>query len=238
MARSSRLAVAAAFAAALAACNLVAGLGSFHDVDCEPCDAGLDTGTGADVAAPFDATLDAQMGSASLEAGAFDADAFAPDAHDASTFETGAPDTGARDAAPSVDYRWARWVMPNGADSGLPNPASYRLVTSIDGGVLDNKTHLLWGTSQLASSFEAAAADCPPPWRVPTRIELVSILDTSGSPTLVNPVFSTVQQAAYWTSSGADAGAPWTVNFGAGAISTFPGSAVLCVQTTNDGGVP
>ena len=141
------------------------------------------------------------------------------------------------EGGPSIDYRWARWIMPNGAEAGLPNAASYAFV---DAGVHDGITGLTWGNSQNDS-----AGGCIYPWRLPTRIELVSILDTSRSPVLVNPVFTSsqasaaqasVQPTAYWTSSVTPDGRRWTVNFSQGTVAPFTnGAAVICVQSSDAG---
>jgi predicted small secreted protein len=220
-----QLAFVALGCAALAACNAIAGLGEFQDVPCEPCsEAGslaYDSGPPpGDVFVPDDGTSDA-----------------GPDAADATVADTGfdapiiddvgpviVPDTGV-----PIDYRWARWTMPNGAEAGLPNPASYTPVAGSDGGLFDNVTKLTWGSAQTAITDAGAA--CTYPFRLPTRIELVSILDTSQSPVLVNPAFTTMRAAVYWTSSVTPDGTPWTVDFGEGYVEpSTTATDVICVQ--------
>ncbi len=82
--------------------------------------------------------------------------------------------------------------MPNPASSGLPNAASYTDLGN--GAVRDNITCLVWekspGTSQvdgatnlahcasLASSSYAGFSD----WRIPTRVEMASIVDFTRNP--------------------------------------------------------
>jgi len=223
MARFERLALAAIGCAAVAACNAIAGLGEFQDVPCEPCqEAGGSFDSGPP---PDDVVVPVETGAidASVDA---DADATTVDTGiDAPTDDVGPvvpPDTGT-----SIDYTWALWVMPNGADAGLPTPASY--VAGTDGGVHDVWTHLTWGNAQTGVTDAGAA--CAYPFRLPTRIELVSILDTSQSPVLVNPAFTTMQAAVYWTSSVTPDGTPWTVDFGGGYVEPSTSAmGVICVQ--------
>ena len=96
-------------------------------------------------------------------------------------------------AAP--EHRFANWPMPHPPGTGFPNPFSYD--TSQEGVVLDEVTGLMWmkvvQSSQPLSHDEAAAycgalstgGYCD--WRLPTRIELVSILDH----TRVRPAYDT-----------------------------------------------
>jgi hypothetical protein len=239
MARIERLALLACGAAAVVACNLIAGIDQFHDVPCEPCEAGsvleggpIDDGS---VDAPIgdggiDATIDAGD-AADADATAVDA-ADAADAADATDAGSDGSDADATLPEASVDYTWARWLMPNGAEAGLPNPARYAPAPGIDGGVLDLVTGLTWANAQNVNSALAAVAACPPPFRVPTRIELVTILDTSQSSVLVNPAFTQVQAGTYWTSSRTLEDASWTIDFRYGYVrTTMNGTAVICVQS-------
>lgn len=247
MARSERLVLAASFGAAIVACNVIAGIDQFHDVPCAPCDeAGgsleassfpgdspgdvpspEDAGGGAD-ATDADAGDDAADADATLDAGT-DADA------DAEGGSFASPEA-------SVDHRWPLWRMPNAAGSGLPNEAGYAPVAATDGGVLDLITGLAWESAPFPTKTRGGALSaCVYPARLPTRIELVSILDTSQPVVLVNPAFTAVKAAGaaiYWTSSTAPDGSLWTVDFGTGIVAPADdGNAVLCVQA-GDGGVP
>ena len=233
MARFERVAVAALGFCAAAACNSIAGLGQFQDVPCEPCDTGL----------PFDGAADGPIpeGAAPLEAAV---DTGTDDVADVAV-DTGidAADTGpggftSSEGGSSVDFRWPLWRMPNGAEAGLPNPASYALVPGTDAGEFDNITKLSWGNAQTGiSQIATATSACGPPWRLPTRIELVSILDTSRSPVLVNPVFTSIQRFPYWTSSVTPTGTPWTVDFNSGTVApTGAGEAVICIYVGDDAG--
>ena len=130
--------------------------------------------------------------------------------------------------------------MPNPASTGLPTPASYTV--NADDTVTDNVTTLTWERTVRAviyppapsghasvplnaySQLEAArhCADLGPGWRLPTRLELVSLVDFT-----VNEPGPTIDQAAfpdtpvdfpYWTSS-PDLGysTAWSVDFSKGA---------------------
>jgi len=128
------------------------------------------------------------------------------------------------------------FVMPNPVASGLPHPASYD--TSAAGVVSDKVTGLMWERSVnptpcsgSATCVQGAAADyCNAnrtgghaDWRLPTVLELVSILDfTIGSP---GPMIDTVAFPAtpaenFWTSmqfsGGGGAPTGWLVRFGSG----------------------
>jgi hypothetical protein len=228
-----RIALAAVCFAFGTACNAIVGLNGFHDVACGPCE----EGGSSDGAFPDDAPV-------------FDA----PEDSSADAFEGAPPEAGADaaeggsgfhppEAGTSVDLRWPRWIMPNGgpSDSGLPNPASYEIVTSSEGGVIDAVTSLNWGNVTTGvTSIGAATSACALPWRLPTRIELVSILDTSGaadSGVLVNAAFSTMQPLRFWTSSSTPNGVSWTVDFGAGTVAPSPtASAVICIYVGGDAG--
>ena len=83
---------------------------------------------------------------------------------------------------------WACWRMPNPVGSGLPNEASY--TDNGDGTVRDNVTGLAWQRRAPTGTFtwDQALAYCSgltlggyDDWRVPTRIELTSIVDFTRS---------------------------------------------------------
>ena len=235
MGRSERYALAATLCLSVGACNAIAGLGDFQEVPCEPCaDGAANDGNGGsaeDVGPLPEGAADAVV-DASLDApGTIDspADGLA-DVVDAG--ETGSLPQSDAEAGVSIDRRWARWIMPNpdvdgDGGSALPNQASY--VAETEGTVTDGITTLVWTRVPLgAATFIAASTACMTPWRVPTRIELVTLLDTSRSPT-VNPVFD-VGSVTLWTSSVTPDGRSWTIDFGSGAVVPSVGSAVLCVQ--------
>jgi hypothetical protein len=217
-------------------------LNGFHQVPCDVCGDGGDGSTsaafGQDTGAPeaalpdaaHDAAVDATLNDAGTDAS-----------------EEGGSGFHASEAGSSVDLRWPRWRMPNGGgpEAGLPNPATYTLIPGTDGGVRDGITGLSWGnlTTGVYSLAQAQGA-CGAPWRLPTRIELVSILDTSNpadSGVLVNAAFAQMPPARVWTSSVTPGGAWWTVDFSGGSVSassTVEASAAICIYVGGDAGAP
>jgi hypothetical protein len=234
MARSERVALVVfllASGAAAAACDSIAGIGDFHEVACEPCeDAGLDSSPGPIVDDASDASQDAGI-DATVDA----ADAAVDTGTDASDDGNGYTPS---EAGPSVDFRWARWIMPNVAITSDAATPSYSARS--DGGAKDLVTGLQWGNMTTGvTSIASATTACAPPWRLPTRIELVSILDTSQTgAVLANPQFSTLQAVRYWTSSVTPAGRSWVVDFGVGTITaSVSGQATFCIYVGDaDGG--
>jgi hypothetical protein len=108
-----------------------------------------------------------------------------------------------------------RFPIPNPAGSGLPNPATY--TDNKDGTITDDVTGLLWEQTDFTynagcptgyCSNAAAAAHCATVgsgWRLPTRLELVTLVDfTIAPPALtMSTLFSagTNNGAPYWTST-------------------------------------
>jgi Protein of unknown function (DUF1566) len=117
--------------------------------------------------------------------------------------------------AVGIPYSYACWPMPNPASAGLPNPASYTVQG--DGTVKDNVTGLIWqqavATTQ-AFTWADAITYCQGltlagrTWRLPTRIELLSIVDfTRTSPAIDTTAFPGTPGGKYnWTAS------PWVVS--------------------------
>jgi hypothetical protein len=121
-------------------------------------------------------------------------------------------DSGSDGAGASVSGPdWANWPMPNPADSGFPNPASYD--TSVSGVVRDQVTGLTWQQSDVASnaaSIGEAASYCAAlrlagydDWRLPSRVEVWSIVDFMSSNPALDPAFSTI-------ADGSNSVYPWT----------------------------
>lgn len=218
------IAVGSALVGFVAACNLIAGFDAYRDCKTLSCpDAAGDTG---------------------------DVDAGGQDASDAAP----PPDAFSFDG-PSVGTSWATGIMPNpvydAAVTALPvgslhfepgyTPSTY------DGGAVltDPVTQLSWllDVQSTASGGEPAAeAFCKAQgagWRVPTRIELLTLLDfTQPSSPYDPPQFnSSLASHTIWTIS-PDRNDPsrfWVVNFGGGTASTQPSSSdgyALCVSGT------
>jgi hypothetical protein len=132
----------------------------------------------------------------------------------ASTGSGGASVAGCTPAS-GLEYSYACWPMPNPSSSGLPNPSSYTDLK--DGTVQDNVTGLIWQQTVAASQaydWETAKTYCSTltlagrVWHLPTRIELLSIVDfTRTSPAIDTKAFPGTPGGKYtWTSS------PWVVS--------------------------
>ncbi|HTB56577.1 MAG TPA: DUF1566 domain-containing protein [Polyangia bacterium] len=159
---------------------------------------------------------------------------------------------------PPSEYIYARWPMPNPASSGLPNPASY--TDNGDGTVTDDVTKLVWQkavTSSQAYSWCDAINYCAAltlagrTWRLPTRIELLSLVDfTRTGPAINTTAFPSVPGGKYhWTSSpwvvSQIATKPqdsWIVNFSEGLTSNAGDRTAAeyarCVSAPDEGALP
>lgn len=125
-----------------------------------------------------------------------------------------------------ADANWAEWPMPNSpSDAGTPNQQSY--TNNGDGTVTDNVSKLMWqqAVSTTTYSWDDARSYCSgqviggfKDWRVPSLVELVSIMDLSLSPPFINGVFfpSTPSDYLYWTNTQSSYGdtAGWSIDFG------------------------
>jgi hypothetical protein len=114
--------------------------------------------------------------------------------------------------------------MPNPPGTGLANPASYTDLG--DGTVLDNVTGLVWqrdvpsvnlywnDASKYCSSLKLSGCG----WRLPTRIELVSLLDftkPSPGPAIDTNAFPGAPNDCFWSSSAYHGSSSrWVVGFG------------------------
>jgi hypothetical protein len=130
--------------------------------------------------------------------------------------------------AACLDPTWAEWPMPNDqvdVTAGAPNLESY--TDNGDGTVTDNVTGLMWQqvVSTTTYNWAQALAYCPKltlaghsDWRLPSRIELVSIVDlgvTSGVP--INATYFPSTPVGWFWSSSPWAGSSryaWGVGFG------------------------
>jgi hypothetical protein len=135
--------------------------------------------------------------------------------------------------APAPTFGWAQWPMP---ETGWYN---------VGGGVVvDNVTGLVWQGQVSSETFRwnEAKAYCAnlkhgglTGWRLPSRIELISIMDYGQvMPTIDQDAFPGTP-ARYWTSSPyhSDPDYAWTVDFGLGYVDYTNIAAyesVRCVQ--------
>jgi hypothetical protein len=143
--------------------------------------------------------------------------------------------------------------MPNPVSTGLPNPASY--TDPGDGTVKDNVTGLVWQQTVSAETYtwEDALSYCAglelagTGWRVPTRIEVASIIDhTRTSPAINTTAFPCTPTGFYWTSSPWAVTTPparsWGTNFYEGLTSNNVWNTglnrVRCVRGNGEGDLP
>ncbi|WP_437819599.1 Lcl domain-containing protein [Sorangium sp. So ce1078] len=171
----------------------------------------------------------------------------------------GATDTCGR-AAACGSHKWACWPMPNPAGIGLPNPASY---TDLGGGVVhDNVTCLDWQQSPPADvyTWDQAIGYCDSltlggfsDWRLPTRIEMTSLVDFTRSPAIDRTAFPGARGGFHKTSSdwiltirqagaGRDRDFAWAFNLSDGIVSNAHSKAsaasLRCVRGNGAGEAP
>ncbi|MEP6655544.1 MAG: DUF1566 domain-containing protein [Myxococcales bacterium] len=145
--------------------------------------------------------------------------------------------------------QWATWPMPN-STAGLPNPQSFDVSDDV---AADRVTGLMWQRKLVDNpkSFPDAGQACENltlagygDWRLPSRIELVSILNLARVQPAVDPnVFPETPSDWFWTSSHAagDPQAAWYVYFYFGYPNTDLGSNPFswrCVRTALPHRVP
>lgn len=151
----------------------------------------------------------------------------------------GCDELGASVACPPTSY--ATWRMPNAAALPLPNPAAMQVNGEI---AVDRVTGLTWQrgfTPKLTRDEAQAHCDTLAlmgfnDWRLPSRIELISLLDHTRTPSLDNQAFADTPTDYFWTSSvvpfAPDQG--FSVYFGAGFTAfgklNGPSAHVRCVR--------
>jgi hypothetical protein len=150
---------------------------------------------------------------------------------------------------------WAAWPMPNPVSSGLAHPQAY--TDHGDGTVTDEVTGLVWQQdlgARDAMAWDAAQLYCADlvlaghcDFRVPSRIELISLLDLEQPFAVVDAVFPGTIGSFFWTSSlvtsptqGQGRTPAWRVEFGTGyVISHSEGDPyVRCVRNRRAGTAP
>jgi hypothetical protein len=147
--------------------------------------------------------------------------------------------------AACLDPNWAEWPMPNSqADvtAGAPNLESY--TDNGDGTVTDNLTGLMWQQAVPTTTYTwaNAATYCSTTltlashsdWRLPSVVELTSIVDFGSSPAVNSTYFPSTPASWFWSSC-PEAGfsSYWGIDFSSG--HTLPqtasnGSYVRCVR--------
>jgi hypothetical protein len=147
-------------------------------------------------------------------------------------------------ALTGADAAYPRWPMPNPASTKLPNPFSYD--DRGDGTVLDKVTGLVWQkavpSSQAyawadAKSYCASLTLAGLTWHLPTRIELLSLVDPTTGAAMDTTYFSPPGGKYTWTSTpwvvSQIATKPqdaWMVNFGGGGGLTSNAAAQSAVE--------
>lgn len=144
--------------------------------------------------------------------------------------------TRAVNCGPCPDYEWARWPIPP------ESPTDY---TATADTVKDNVTGLTWqrGVPTPEYTWANAKTYCAglslggqSGWRLPTFIELESILDrTRVGPAINRTAFPSTPNGEYWSSSAGtqSTGCAWAVHFGQGSTICYsPGTEfrVRCVR--------
>lgn len=196
------------------ACNAVLGLGDYEKVDCQKdaCDGG-----------------DAAVSEAAADA-----------AQETSSF----PDVEAGSYDPK--RAWASWPMPNPIeDGGPPNPPDSSVTDA--GTVVDNVTKLEWENNGANAPSKMSVAEAQSycatlgasrygghiDWRLPTRIELVTLIDyTRDAGAMIDRAFAGAPADFYWTASPVSGGDTWMIDFVSGDVTTQtrPSGRVRCVR--------
>ena len=133
-------------------------------------------------------------------------------------------EAGVLDASGTGPVQWPQFRMPNYPQDGGPD-ANIVTYTSDNDTVRDNVSKLVW--RKVASPSELTFAEAGPfcqslpgfdRWRLPSRIELVTLLDFSAN-LAISAVFPSTAPNPHWTQSEVRpyAGSRWTVTFGSGA---------------------
>jgi hypothetical protein len=190
----------AAFAALSAGCNAVLGI---HAADTDDWDGA------AAISGDFSGSV--TSGTSSGSAGIFSAPIPSVDA---------GPPAPPADAGTTI-HSWANWPMPNPPSTGLPNPQSYTI--SPNGLVQDNVTGLIWqqNVADQTYDWDDAHSYCTSlslqggGWRLPSRIELMSLVDYTQLPTIDVNTFPNTPMDGFWSGSllAGDSSQAWTVFF-------------------------
>jgi hypothetical protein len=185
---------------------------------------------------------------------ALDHDAAAGDGADAgASTETAAPveakSCEPSDLTPCPPPGHATWRMPNPFSAGLPNPAR---LTATGGTAFDELTGLAWDVAVTAKvTWEDGLRHCQAStvgghndWRMPSRVELVSIMDFTRQPTIDPLAFPQTPDDYFWSSSIVpfDRSLAFSVYFGGGitAYGTREGASAhtRCVRGGRPGVSP
>jgi hypothetical protein len=130
---------------------------------------------------------------------------------------------------------------PDNVAPPLPHPAVYKSL--VQNTMTDMVTNLMWQqpldtTTCATGCMQADAANyCAQlslggysDWRLPTRIELVSLIDFTMLPPTIDPKFTGTPAAGFWSASLTGSMSAWFVNFANGATYTMPVGTLLRVR--------
>ena len=156
----------------------------------------------------------------------------------------GAASGGAGGQAAGTDSTWAEWPMPNGpldVDAGAPNPETY--TDNGDQTVTDDVTGLMWQKTVPTASYTVAQASsyCSAltlagydDWRLPTRIQLASLVDVRTSPPCIDTTYFPGTLPVYFATSsaptGASASSVFLVNFDNGSTDYLNSASMVSVR--------
>jgi hypothetical protein len=145
--------------------------------------------------------------------------------------------------AACADPNWDEWPVPNSqvdVTAGAPNLESY--TDNGDGTVTDNVTGLTWQQAVPVTRYiwADAVAYCPTlalaghsDWRLPSIIELSSIVDLGQSGPIINPTyFPSIPSDFFWSASplAGSSSSAWAVLFGDGFTDYGDVSGTLYVR--------
>lgn len=159
---------------------------------------------------------------------------------DTSSSSSGSSTTSSGGSSGNPGGPWVAWRMPNPASAGLPNPSHYGVDTTNDV-VMDKVTGLMWQRSiaQTVYTWDEAKSYCQDlvlgpydDWRLPSRIELVSIVDYTQWDPAIDTAFPNTPSVDFWSAS-VYADIPenaWTVEFYEGDSYPPPMSSAFSVR--------
>jgi hypothetical protein len=138
-----------------------------------------------------------------------------------------------------VDTNWAQWPVPNSAtdvSAGAPNQETYE--DNGDDTVTDKVTGLMWQKTATTTTYTWSGASnyCSTlslggysGWRLPTFIELASIIDYTRAYTsaAINAIFNALISDNVWSST-TSAGVPTDV----WGFSFYNGGTVMITSST------
>jgi hypothetical protein len=216
--RARHVAALAMVMGTLAGCDAILGIDKFQDVPCTSC---------GDTALPDTSPVP--------EAGMPEADVVE---EDVGLLSDGGPESGEEVIPPP--RLWARWPMPTAETIGDASP-----YTDAGAALRDPVTGLTWQRALLpASDYESARVACAKigdgTWKVPTRIELATLIDAARDAAPAwNESFGLdaggslqLWTASRFVASNAGSDQHWWIDFTTGAVVRSAGAtaAVRCVK--------